>query len=312
MKEKILITGGAGYIGSVLVETLLKKKYHVTVLDNFIYSNLSLSHLFHYKNLQVVNLDIRDKSPYKKYLKQADIIIPLAALVGAPLCDSQPNNASEINVKSNLFMLKNLSKKQKLIMPTSNSAYGIGDKNNFCDENSKLTPLSKYAKDKVIIENKVMLRANSISLRLATVFGVAPRMRTDLLVNDFVYKSYFDGYLVLFEPHFKRNYIHVKDVANSILHMIENFNKLRGNIFNVGLSNANLSKLELANRIKKFIPELVIKIESFKKDKDKRNYIVSNKKIENSGFKPSHQLNDGIKELMKYYSTQKKYSQGNV
>ena len=157
-----------------------------------------------------------------------------------------------------------------------------------------------------------MLRANSISLRLATVFGVAPRMRTDLLVNDFVYKSYFDGYLVLFEPHFKRNYIHVKDVANSILHMIENFNKLRGNIFNVGLSNANLSKLELANRIKKFIPELVIKIESFKKDKDKRNYIVSNKKIENSGFKPSHQLNDGIKELMKYYSTQKKYSQGNV
>ena len=312
MKEKILITGGAGYIGSVLVETLLKKKYHVTVLDNFIYSNLSLSHLFHYKNLQVVNLDIRDKSPYKKYLKQADIIIPLAALVGAPLCDSQPNNASEINVKSNLFMLKNLSKKQKLIMPTSNSAYGIGDKNNFCDENSKLTPLSKYAKDKVIIENKVMLRANSISLRLATVFGVAPRMRTDLLVNDFVYKSYFDGYLVLFEPHFKRNYIHVKDVANSILHMIENFNKLRGNIYNVGLSNANLSKLELANRIKKFIPELVIKIESFKKDKDKRNYIVSNKKIENSGFKPSHQLNDGIKELMKYYSTQKKYSQGNV
>ncbi len=312
MKEKILITGGAGYIGSVLVETLLKKKYHVTVLDNFIYSNLSLSHLFHYKNLQVVNLDIRDKSPYKKYLKQADIVIPLAALVGAPLCDSQPNNASEINVKSNLFMLKNLSKKQKLIMPTSNSAYGVGDKNNFCDENSKLTPLSKYAKDKVIIENKVMLRANSISLRLATVFGVAPRMRTDLLVNDFVYKSYFDGYLVLFEPHFKRNYIHVKDVANSILHMIENFNKLRGNIFNVGLSNANLSKLELANRIKKFIPELVIKIESFKKDKDKRNYIVSNKKIENSGFKPSHQLNDGIKELMKYYSTQKKYSQGNV
>jgi len=312
MKEKVLVTGGAGYIGSILVEKLLQKKFHVTVLDNFTYTNLSLSHLFNYKNLDVVNLDIRDKSKFKKYLNQSDIIIPLAALVGAPLCDLKPNSASHINVKSNLFMLDNLSKNQKLIMPTSNSAYGVGDKNNFCDENSKLTPLSKYAKDKVIIEKKVMRRTNSISLRLATVFGVAPRMRVDLLVNDFVYKSFFDGYLVLFEPHFKRNYIHVRDVAKAIIHMIENFNKNKQNIFNVGLSNANLSKLELANRIKKFIPDLVIKIESFKKDKDKRNYIVSNKKIEKTGFKPNHQLNDGIRELIRYFSTQKKFYQGNV
>ncbi len=312
MKEKILVTGGAGYIGSILVEELLRNKYDVTVLDNFTYSNLSLSHLFHFKNLKIVSLDIRDKHLYKKYIMECDIIIPLAALVGAPLCDAQPKNASEINVNSNTFMLDNLSKNQKLIMPTSNSAYGVGDKNNFCDESSKLTPLSKYAKDKVKIEKKVMERDNSISLRLATVFGVAPRMRTDLLVNDFVFKSYFDGYLVLFEPHFKRNYIHVRDVSKAIMHMINNFNKLKGNIFNVGLSNANISKLELANRIKKFIPGLVINVESFKEDKDKRNYIVSNKKIEKTGFKPSHQLNDGIKELIKYYSTQKKYSQGNV
>ncbi len=312
MKEKVLVTGGAGYIGSILVEKLLKKNFEVTVLDNFTYTNLSLSHLFHYKNLKLINLDIRDKYLYKKYLKESDIIIPLAALVGAPLCDAQPSNANEINVKSNLFMLENLSESQRLIMPTSNSAYGVGDKNNFCDENSKLTPLSKYAKDKVVIEKKVMQRKNSVSLRLATVFGVAPRMRIDLLVNDFVYKSCFDGYLVLFEPHFKRNYIHVRDVSKCILHVLDNFTKLRNNIFNVGLSNANLSKLELANRIKKFIPDLVIKIESYKKDKDKRNYIVSNKKIEKTGFKPSNQLNDGIEELIKYFSIQKKYSQGNV
>lgn len=310
--SKILITGGAGYIGSVLCEELLKNKHSVHVFDNFLYSNTSLAHLMNYKNLKITKGDIRDFKKLEVLLNKHEYVIPLAALVGAPICDREPFNADTVNYEANLKLFKKLKSSHKLIMPTTNSAYGSGNKNNYCDEKSKLKPLSKYAKDKVKIEKIIMKRKNSISLRLATVFGSSSRMRTDLLVNDFVRKAYFDKSLVIFEPHFKRNYIHVRDVANAIILMINNFEKLKGNIFNVGLSSANLSKLELAKKIKKYVKDLVIKIENFKKDKDQRNYIVSNLKIEKVGFIPEMTLDDGIQELIKYYSTQKNYDQGNV
>lgn len=310
--SKILITGGAGYIGSVLCEELLKNKHSVHVFDNFLYSNTSLAHLMNYKNLKITKGDIRDFKKLEVLLNKYEYVIPLAALVGAPICDREPFNADTVNYEANLKLFKKLKSSHKLIMPTTNSAYGSGNKNNYCDEKSKLKPLSKYAKDKVKIEKIIMKRKNSISLRLATVFGSSSRMRTDLLVNDFVRKAYFDKSLIIFEPHFKRNYIHVRDVANAVILMINNFEKLKGNIFNVGLSSANLSKLELAKKIKKYVKDLVIKIENFKKDKDQRNYIVSNLKIEKVGFIPEMTLNDGIQELIKYYSTQKNYDQGNV
>lgn len=310
--SKILITGGAGYIGSVLCEELLKNKHSVHVFDNFLYSNTSLAHLMNYKNLKITKGDIRDFKKLEVLLNKYEYVIPLAALVGAPICDGEPFNADTVNYEANLKLFKKLKSSHKLIMPTTNSAYGSGNKNNYCDEKSKLKPLSKYAKDKVKIEKIIMKRKNSISLRLATVFGSSSRMRTDLLVNDFVRKAYFDKSLIIFEPHFKRNYIHVRDVANAIILMINNFEKLKGNIFNVGLSSANLSKLELAKKIKKYVKDLVIKIENFKKDKDQRNYIVSNLKIEKVGFIPEMTLDDGIQELIKYYSTQKNYDQGNV
>jgi len=309
---KILITGGAGYIGSVLSEELLKNNHKVHVYDNFFYSDTALAHLMHYKNLSITRGDIRDLDKLNKILANYEFIIPMAALVGAPICDAQPFNADSVNLEANIKLFKELSTDHKLIMPTTNSAYGSGNKNNYCDENSALKPLSKYAKDKVKIEKIIMKRKNSISLRLATVFGVSARMRTDLLVNDFVRKAFFDRSLVIFEPNFKRNYIHVKDVCRAIILIVNNYENLKSNIFNVGLTSANLSKLELAKMIKKNIKDLVIKIENFKKDKDQRNYIVSNKKIERAGFKAEVSLDDGIKELIKYYSTQKNYSQGNV
>ena len=224
---------------------------------------------------------------------------------------TEPKNASEINVNSNIFMLDNLSKNQKLIMPTSNSAYGVGDKNNFCDENSELKPLSTYAKDKVFIENELLNSQNFISLRLATVFGMSPRMRLDLLVNDFVYRACRDNFVVLYESHFKRNYVHISDVTDLIIYCISNFDKMKNNVFNVGLSDANLSKLELCEKIKDYLPNFKIIIDEFEKDEDQRNYIVSNKKIEKTGFKPKYSISDGIKELIKGYKMIKNQNFGN-
>ena len=275
---KILVTGGAGYIGSVFIRHLLDNNHKVTAYDNFIYNQTSLVEFCKYENFNIVNGDVRDFSKLKKYIVSADIIIPLAALVGAPICKKDPKGAEDINKISILELLTSLSNEQMLLMPTTNSAYGGGQNGVECDENSTLNPISKYAEDKVFIEKKILERENTISLRLATVFGMSPRMRFDLLVNDFVYRSVNEKVIVLFESHFKRNYIHVNDVSRCFLHCIKNFSSMKSNIFNVGLSNANLSKKELCEKIKLFIKDLVIIESDIAKDVDQRNYIVSNKK----------------------------------
>ena len=301
MIKKILITGGAGYLGSILTYELLKLNYEVTVVDNFLYNQVSINHLVAYDNLKIIKGDVRDMSLMKALIASSDLIIPLAALVGAPICSKDPVGADTINKIAIFDMLKIISKDQIIIMPTTNSAYGTGDKNNFCDEKSPLLPISKYAKDKVIVEEKLMEHANSISLRLATVFGMSPRMRLDLLVNDFVYKAVYEKVITLFEGHFKRNYIHVRDVSKAFIHSLDNFENMKGEIYNVGLSSANLSKIELCQEIKSIIKELNIIELNNSKDIDQRNYIVSNDKIEKTGFKPSWSLNKGIRELVKGY-----------
>ncbi len=312
MNHKILVTGGAGYLGSILVPELLREGYEVTVVDNFMFNQSSLNQLYSYDKFKIINQDVRIKSSMEAIYSNYDIILPLASLVGAPLCKKDPIGSSTTNHDSIMDMLKILSKDQLVIMPTTNSAYGTGDKDNLCDENSPLNPISSYAVDKVKIENELMKREKYISFRLATVFGFSPRMRLDLLVNDFVYRAYRDKYIVLFESKFKRNYIHIKDVSRAFIHGIKNFDKMQSNTYNVGLSDANISKFELCEKIKKFVPDFVIFEEQFAKDEDQRNYIVSNKKIENTGFKPKFSLEDGIKELLKGYVTIKNNIHGNV
>ena len=233
MSQKILVTGGAGYLGSILVPELLNKGFKVTVVDNFMFNQSSLNQIYSNENFNMINHDVRIKSSMKSIYSKFDIIIPLAAIVGAPLCKKDPINANLTNHESIIDMINYLSKDQIVIMPTTNSAYGTGDKNNFCNEESPLNPISTYAIDKVKIEKKLMERENSISYRLATVFGFSPRMRLDLLVNDFVYRAYRDKYVVLFESKFKRNYIHIRDVARAFIHAIENFDNMCGNIYNV-------------------------------------------------------------------------------
>jgi nucleoside-diphosphate-sugar epimerase len=302
MKLNILITGGAGYIGSVLASRLLSLDYNITVYDNFLYDQSSLNHLCNKNNLSIVKGDVRDNSKILSILPKFDVIIPLAALVGAPICKFDPVGARTINHGSIELILKNISKNQIILMPTTNSAYGTGDKNNFCDEKSKLNPISQYAIDKVDIENKLMEHKNSISFRLATVFGMSPRMRVDLLVNDFVYRAVRDGFIVLFESHFKRNFIHVQDVCDVFIFSLKNFDSMKNQIYNVGLSDANLSKKELCKIIQKKIKNFVFFEEELQKDPDQRNYIVSNKKIEKLGFKPKISIEQGIEELIKGFS----------
>ena len=286
MKYNILITGGAGYIGSLLTEKLLNDNHNVTVYDNFLFNQPSLNHLCNRENFAVIKGDVRDKSKLVPVLKNYEIILPLAALVGAPMCNLDPVGARTVNHDSIDILLDNISKEQVILMPTTNSAYGTGDENNFCTEESELRPISQYAIDKVDVEKKLMEHQNAVSFRLATVFGMSPRMRIELLVNDFVYRAIRDGFIVLFESHFKRNYIHIRDVCEVFNFSIKNIDKMKGEIFNVGLSNANLSKKELCDKIKLIIKNFVYFEENLQKDPDQRNYIVSNKKIENLGFKP--------------------------
>ncbi|MBM3349724.1 MAG: SDR family oxidoreductase [Betaproteobacteria bacterium] len=312
MSHTILVTGGAGYLGSILVPDLLSSGYKVMVLDNFMFKQSSLNHICNNSNFEIVKGDIRLKDTIAPLLKKADIVIPLAALVGAPLCNLDPIGASTTNHDAITLMLRLLSKQQLVLMPTTNSAYGTGDKGNYCTEESPLKPISLYATEKVAIENELMQRENAISFRLATVFGMSPRMRTDLLVNDFTYRAVNDGFVVLFESHFKRNYVHVRDVSRVFQHGIKNFVSMKGHIFNVGLSDANLSKKDLCEIIKKQIPKFVYVEEQVGKDPDQRNYIVSNQKIENTGFKTQFSLDDGIRELIKGYQMIKNSNYGNI
>ena len=295
----ILVTGGAGYIGSVLVQILLKNNFNVTVLDNFLFKQKSLNQIKKNRQLNIVEGDVRDESIIKDLVTKSDIIIPLAALVGAPLCDIKPKEAKEVNLDS-MFLLKSiLSKNQRVILPVSNSGYGIGKSGEFCTEESPLNPISLYGQTKVQSESIIMERENSISFRLATVFGMSPRMRIDLLVNYFVNKALTEKKIQIFEGHFKRNYVHIKDVANVFLFTIKNFEKMKSNTFNFGLEDANFSKIELAEKIKKYINNFEIQISEFGKDPDKRDYIVSNKKILSTGYKFLEDLDSGIQELIR-------------
>jgi nucleoside-diphosphate-sugar epimerase len=302
MKFKILVTGAAGYIGSMLTTELVRLGYSVIAIDIQKYDKNSLSHLLFYKNFQFINADITKEIVIKKYIKNVDFIIPLAALVGAPLCEKFKNKAKKTNIDSIRIILKYIKHNQKIIYPTTNSGYGVGQKNKFCDENSPLKPISLYGATKAMAEKLIMEHNNSICFRLATVFGFSHRMRTDLLVNNFVMNAVKYKKLSIFEPHFRRNYVHIKDVVNAFIFAINNFNRLKNNIYNLGLSSANLTKIILAKKIKIVIKKLRIVIIKNVSDPDKRDYYVSNKKIEKAGFKPSVSLKEGIEELIKVFT----------
>ena len=305
MKKKILITGGAGYIGSMLSTKLVNLGHIVTVIDLLKFSSKSLDHLHSFKNFKLIVGDVRDKKLITREIKRNHIIIPLAALVGAPLCDKKKKEAVSVNLNSIKLLMSCIKKQSKVIYLTSNSGYGIGKKNKFCDENSPLNPISLYGITKVKAEKEVMKYNNSICFRLATVFGYSYRMRTDLLVNNFVFTSVKKKKLKIFEPHFRRNFIHINDVVNAIIYSIENFNRLKSNVYNLGLSSANLSKYSLAKKIKKKIKDLSIKIITNAKDPDQRDYFVSNRKIEKKGFKAKIKLESGIDELITIFKNSK-------
>lgn len=312
MPFNILVTGGAGYLGSIIVPDLLAAGHTVTVLDNFMFRQTSLNHCCSNPNFSVVKGDIRVENVMAPLMKTADVIIPLAALVGAPLCSTDPVGATTVNHDAIMLMLKRLSKEQIVLMPTTNSAYGTGDRNNYCTEESPLRPISQYAVEKVQIEKELMQHPTSVSFRLATVFGMSPRMRIDLLVNDFTYRAVYDRFVVLFESHFKRNYIHVRDVSRVFQHALNNHDRMKGQIYNVGLSDANVSKKELCERIQKQVPNFIFIEAAVGKDPDQRNYIVSNDKIEATGFKPEFSLDRGIGELIKGYTMLRNTRYGNV
>lgn len=311
-KLNVLVTGGAGYLGSILVPELLSKGHSVTVLDSFMFDQNSLAHVCADPNFELLRGDARDKAMVEPLAKKADVVIPLAALVGAPLCAKDPLGATSINRDAVEMLLGFLGKDQRVIMPITNSGYGIGESGKFCTEESPLNPITLYGTTKVKAEQLVLARENGISLRLATVFGMAPRMRLDLLVNDFVYRAVNDRAVVLFESHFKRNYIHVRDVTNAFMHAINNFDTMKGEAYNVGLSDANLSKWELCEKIEEHLPGFVFLEAPIGEDPDKRDYIVSNEKIEATGYKPAHSLNVGIAELIKGYQMIRNRVYGNI
>ncbi len=300
--NKILITGGLGYIGSKLIRLLLNQNYSITVLDNKIFNQEVLNEIIKNNKINLYIDDVRNKKIYEKLINENDIIIPLAGLVGAPICSKYPKLAKEVNLDAIEFLTSKVSKDQKIIFPVTNSGYGIGKPGEYCDETSELNPISIYGKTKVEAEKFVRSFHNSVCFRLATVFGISDRVRTDLLVNDFTYIAYKKKYIKLFQPHFRRNYVHVEDVANVMIYALENFDNFKGEVFNFGLSSANLTKEQLCNKIQEHIPEFKYEISIDGEDPDKRDYFVSNDKIEKRGFKASISLDQGIKELIKVYS----------
>jgi nucleoside-diphosphate-sugar epimerase len=308
----ILVTGGAGYLGSIIVPFLLQEGHSVVVLDNFLYRQNSLLECCALKNFSIIRGDCRDRSTLEKSLQGVDYIFPLAAMVGAPVCQADTLAARSTNLEAIRLLLTLRSRNQRVIFPTTNSGYGIGEKGKYCSEETPLRPISLYGTTKVEAERAVLEAGNTITFRLATAFGMSPRMRTDLLVNDFVYRAVNDHVVVVFEGHVERNYIHVCDIARVFLHGIKNFETMQNQAYNVGLSDANLSKLELCAEIKKQLPNFIYLEAPVGEDPDKRDYIVSNEKIERTGFRPLYSLADGIQELMKGYTIIKNSQYGNA
>jgi nucleoside-diphosphate-sugar epimerase len=301
--KKILITGGAGYIGSILATKLIELGHHVTVVDLLKYSTSSLNHLYNFNNFEFIHADVQNKKIMKKLISQNEFIIPLAGLVGAPLCEKYKKDAVNVNYKAIKDCI-NYSKNKKIIFLMSNSGYGVGAKNEFCTEDSPLNPISLYGKTKCDAEKEVIKAKNFVCFRLATVFGFSYRMRSDVMVNNFVFNALKDKKLKLFEPHFRRNFIHVRDVVDCILYTINNFNKMKNNIYNAGLNSANITKLQLAQLIKKQIKDLKLSTIKGIKDPDQRNYFVSNNKLKKKGFVAKRSLNEGIKELIKGFKVE--------
>ena len=302
MNDKVLVTGGAGYIGSVFVPKLLQEGYKITVLDNFMYKQNSLLDVCYHPNLDIIVDDVRNKELLKNEVKRNDIIIPLAAIVGAPACEKDKVLATDVNQSQIENIAKWVSKDQMVLYPVTNSGYGIGQEGIYCTEESQLNPISHYGKTKVFGEKALLEIGNAITFRLATVFGTSPRMRLDLLVNDFVYRAFNDRYIVLFESHFKRNYIHIRDIVLVFLHGIKNYDSMAGEAYNVGLSNANISKMELCKKIKNHLSDFHIFESEIAQDPDKRDYIVSNQRLMETGYETQWSLDRGIQELIKGYT----------
>ena len=309
---KILVTGAAGYIGSVLVPLLLKKGHEIIAIDNFMYKQTSLLECCYSDRFLLINGDVRNTELVEKHLKKVDAVLPLACLTGAPLCDKDPITARSVNFEAIKSILEKRSPNQIIIFPTTNSGYGIGEKGIQCTEDTPLRPVSLYGQLKVEIEKMILESGNSITFRFATVFGVSPRMRLDLLVNDFTYRAYYDRFIVLFEAHFKRNYLHVRDAAQAFVFGLENFEHMKNEAYNVGLSDANISKSELCKVIKTHIQNFYFSEADIGEDIDKRDYIVSNKKIESTGFKTEYSLSFGVQELIKGFQIIKKTEYGNI
>lgn len=297
---KVLITGGAGYLGSVIVEKMLCAGYEVTVLDKLLFNQTSLLHYTSWPKFKFIYGDVRNEQLLEKLCSESDVIIPLAAIVGFPACAADPQLARDINFKQ-ILNIARFAKNKKILYPNTNSGYGIAEGQTECTEESPLTPISVYGQTKCDAENFLRSTTDAITFRLATVFGISPRMRTDLLVNDFVYKAITDKYIVVFERNFKRNFIHVEDVASAFLFMMEHYDEYKGEVFNVGLSSANLNKQELLEKIQAHVPNFAVSYNDYYEDPDKRDYIVSNAKIEETGWLPQWDLDRGIKQLIEGY-----------
>ena len=309
---RILVTGGAGYIGSILVPRLLADGHEVTVLDNLMYQQTSLLDCCFHKKLTIIRGDVRDERILSELVPKADAILPLACLTGAPICKRDPHTAQAVNFDAVKTIADLMSSQQRMVFPSTNSGYGIGQPGIYCDEETPLRPVSLYGRLKVELEAILLERGNCVTFRFATLFGVSPRMRLDLLVNDFTYRAATDRFLVLFEPHFKRNYLHVRDAARAFIHALENYDQMKGLPYNVGLSDANISKGELCEVIQRYLPDFCFVVAEVGQDPDQRNYIVSNQRIEATGFKPSVSLDEGIEELVKGYQIIRRQQFSNV
>ena len=308
----VLVTGGAGYLGSVLVPHLLLAGHRVTVIDNFLYGQGSLLDCCHDRGLEIVRGDARDRRLVAEHLRRADAVLPLACLTGAPACDRDPVAATSVNLDAVRMLLEIRSREQCIVFPTTNSGYGVGETGIHCTEETPLRPVSLYGRLKVEAEKILLDAPNTLTFRFATVFGISPRMRLDLLVNDFTYRAVTDGFIVLFEAHFKRNYLHVRDAARAFLHGLEHFEAMRGAPYNVGLDEANLSKAELCDVIRTQVPAFYWVEADVGKDPDQRNYIVSNARIARTGFATTVSLEAGVAELIKGYQVIRRAGYSNV